>query len=162
MKGAAYEVLCVELLSALGFALRRRGGASDGGVDFVGRFLASPQSQGYAVVGQCKAEAKPCGPVYVRELEGAMSRSLSANEQCVLLLLSATGFTTGCIRHALASPRHLALLHLTTDGVLAAALPSRNLLALDAVLCERLTRTVGSSLSRGRAIEAAASDVQLR
>ena len=85
--GSRYEACCVTSLARILVMLRRRGGPGDGGVDLIGRYLASGGDGGTAntnpplsveqhlhIIAQCKAEAGKLGPAYVRELEGVMNR----------------------------------------------------------------------------------------
>lgn len=70
--GTHYEYMVASALSPLGFDLRRVGGVSDRGIDFLGTWSV-PSSPGspLRVVVQCKA-SKLIGPNIIRELEGTV------------------------------------------------------------------------------------------
>lgn len=147
LKGSQYEALCVETLAAAGFLLRRRGGPGDAGIDLVGRFesfqtlppmRSSTDVDGCSntgIVAQCKSEAKPLGPVYVREFEGVMSSRCRINPHLsdkrsagVGFLISASPFTAAALRQASVSSLPLGLIHLDgLSGCVHAVVQSRSL-----------------------------------
>lgn len=107
LRGAAFEAAAVTALAPLGFLLRRRGGPGDAGVDLIGRLEVPGSAPPVAVVAQCKAEARPLGPAYVRELEGvlalragggAAAASSQSSGLLLGLLVSASAFTPASIR----------------------------------------------------------------
>ncbi len=69
--GTHYEYTAAAALRALGFYLRRIGGASDRGIDLLGTWAVPSASQPLHVMLQCKATARPA-PHLIRELEGAV------------------------------------------------------------------------------------------
>lgn len=185
VRGPHYEALCVDVLARAGLLLRRRGGPGDAGVDLLGRFdAAAPWPPGAAggpapveVLAQCKSEAKPLGPVYVREFEGVLAARAAAGAQGGVdaagrglppafassaappplgLLISASPFTPAALRQATGSRWPLALLHLEgAAGAVLAAVPSRSASAngcFDGVL-RALAGAVDAPASAGGAIE---------
>jgi hypothetical protein len=103
--GTLYEYTVLRALREFNIVLHRTGGTDDKGVDLRGRWIL-PHHQTYAhgipVVVQCKAENRPMGPRYFRELEGA-----TAAEEDVTLVLLATlsRFTEGARRVMMGSER---------------------------------------------------------
>lgn len=134
--GAAFESLAVDVLARLGFALRRRGGPGDAGVDLIGRLEVPRTQEALQVIAQCKGEARNLGPAYVREFEGVLSlrsrtpaAAAAASESPLLgLLVSSSPFTPGSLRsvniHFASSPGVVSLFYLRLS-----------FLAMDAVLC---------------------------
>jgi len=137
---AAFEQRAVDVLAAgAGLLLRRRGGPGDAGVDLLGRFqphAAVAMRSGdtepapvplLTILAQCKSEARPAGPVHVRELEGVLSAAAAAAAAAAGamiarggshphrhfgLLISASPFSPQAVRRGAASAFPLALLHL--------------------------------------------------
>ncbi len=123
--GTHYEYTVAAHLAALGFALRRVGGASDRGIDLLGTWSipkppvadTAPDSlYDIRVILQCKAgSGQRVGPHLVRELEGAFvgapagwrtSRTGGgSNEAAVIGLLVAEKPATKGIRDAIARSR---------------------------------------------------------
>jgi Protein of unknown function (DUF2034) len=101
--GTLYEYTVLHALRKFNICLHRTGGTDDHGVDLRGRWLLpthTDYSDGIPVVVQCKAEKRPLGPKYLRELEGA-----TASEEIGTLLLLATlsRFTEGARRAVMGS-----------------------------------------------------------
>lgn len=71
-KGTHYEYTIAEALSQYGFFLKRVGGSSDRGMDLLGTWTIPTTSHTMRVVVQCKAGSRSPGPMYVRELKGAV------------------------------------------------------------------------------------------
>jgi len=97
-------------LREFNMALHRTGGSDDKGIDLRGRWLLShrqPYSDGIPVVVQCKAEKRPTGPRYLRELEGA---TMSEGKETLVLLATLSRFTEGAIRVIMASERPMGAL----------------------------------------------------
>lgn len=125
--GRAYEEAVIAALGRrLGFTLRRRGGAGDQGLDFVGRLggaaAVGGQHEPIPVLGQCKWEAKPVGPAYVRELVGAAARAAAAGHAVgsaarpLAVLASASGFSPAALRLGLSYKEALLFLHLEPEA----------------------------------------------
>ena len=103
--GTLYEYTVLRALRTLNISLHRTGGTDDRGVDLRGRWLLPKHthySDGIPVIVQCKAEKRPMGPRYLRELEGA-----TATEEVETLVLLATlsRFTEGARRVVMGSER---------------------------------------------------------
>lgn len=76
--GRKYEEACQAMLRDIGVDARLVGGASDGGIDLCGQWHLE-EGNPISVVAQCKnIPSRPCPPVYVRELEGVVSRMKTA------------------------------------------------------------------------------------
>ncbi|KAH6631682.1 hypothetical protein F5144DRAFT_228589 [Chaetomium tenue] len=110
--GTHFEYTVLDTLSRYGLALRRVGGAYDGGIDLLGVWaLPIPVSSpgpgpiSLRVLGQCKAVQKS-GPRLVRELEGAFVNAPAGwrGSGVVGLLVTQTHATKGT-REALARSR---------------------------------------------------------
>ncbi|KAI8679806.1 hypothetical protein NCS57_00259400 [Fusarium keratoplasticum] len=71
-RGTHYEYTVADTLSQYGFFLKRVGGASDRGMDLLGTWTPPSTSQTIKVILQCKAGVRSIGPMYVRELKGAL------------------------------------------------------------------------------------------
>lgn len=72
--GRKYEEACQAMLRDIGVDARLVGGASDGGIDLCGQWHLDDRDP-VPIVAQCKnTSRRPCPPVFVRELEGAVSR----------------------------------------------------------------------------------------
>ena len=103
--GTLYEYTVLRALRTLNISLHRTGGTDDRGIDLRGRWLLPTHthySDGIPVIVQCKAEKRPMGPRYLRELEGA-----TATEEAGTLFLLATlsRFTEGARRVVMGSER---------------------------------------------------------
>ncbi|KAJ4328493.1 hypothetical protein N0V84_001009 [Fusarium piperis] len=72
-RGTHYEYTVADTLSQYGFFLKRVGGASDHGMDLLGAWTLPSTSQTIKVILQCKAGIRSVGPMYVRELKGALA-----------------------------------------------------------------------------------------
>lgn len=72
-RGTHYEYTVADTLSQYGFFLKRVGGASDHGMDLLGAWTLPSTSQTIRVILQCKAGLRSVGPMYVRELKGALA-----------------------------------------------------------------------------------------
>ncbi|CAM1511583.1 Fc.00g090960.m01.CDS01 [Cosmosporella sp. VM-42] len=74
-RGTHYEYTVAETLSQYGFFLKRVGGSSDRGMDLLGTWTLPSTSQTMNVIIQCKAGSRSPGPMYVRELKGAVKEA---------------------------------------------------------------------------------------
>ena len=112
--GTLYEYTVLDALRKFNICLHRTGGTDDHGVDLRGRWLLpthTEYSDGIPVVVQCKAERRPTGPKYLRELEGATS----AEEHGTLILLATLSrFTEGARRVVMGSDRAMGVVQV--DG----------------------------------------------
>jgi hypothetical protein len=103
--GTLFEYTVLRALRNFNIILHRTGGTDDKGVDLRGRWLL-PQhtqySEGVPVIIQCKAEKRPLGPKYLRELEGATA---SAETGTLVLLATLSRFTEGARRVVMGSER---------------------------------------------------------
>jgi hypothetical protein len=112
--GTLYEYTVLNALRKFNICLHRTGGTDDHGVDLRGRWLLPTHieySDGIPVVVQCKAERRPTGPKYLRELEGATS----AEEHGTLILLATLSrFTEGARRVVMGSDRAMGVVQI--DG----------------------------------------------
>ncbi|KAF4976398.1 hypothetical protein FZEAL_6927 [Fusarium zealandicum] len=72
-QGTHYEYTVADTLSRYGFFLKRVGGASDRGTDLLGTWKLPSTSHTMQVILQCKSGARAVGPMYVRELKGAIA-----------------------------------------------------------------------------------------
>ncbi|RTE80785.1 hypothetical protein BHE90_004740 [Fusarium euwallaceae] len=72
-RGTHYEYTVANTLSQYGFSLKRVGGASDRGMDLLGTWKLPSTSKTIKVILQCKAGLRSVGPMYVRELKGALA-----------------------------------------------------------------------------------------
>src|SRR5277367_896322 len=112
--GTLYEYTVLNALRKFNICLHRTGGTDDRGVDLRGRWLLpthTEYSDGIPVVVQCKAEQRPTGPKYLRELEGATS----AEEHGTLVLLATLSrFTEGARRVVMGSDRAMGVVQV--DG----------------------------------------------
>jgi Protein of unknown function (DUF2034) len=101
--GTLYEYTVLRALRSFNICLHRTGGTDDRGIDLRGRWIL-PHHTNYAdgvpVLVQCKAEKKPIGPRYLRELEGATAAEDSGT---LVLLSSLSRFTEGTRRFLLRS-----------------------------------------------------------
>ena len=103
--GTLYEYMVLRELRAFNISLHRTGGTDDKGVDLRGRWLLPHHTQysdGIPVVVQCKAERRPTGPKYVRELEGATT---AEDPGTMVILATLSRFTEGCRRVIMGSGR---------------------------------------------------------
>ena len=94
--------------------LHRTGGTDDRGVDLRGRWLLpthTKYSEGIPVVVQCKAERRPTGPKYLRELEGA---TVTEEHGTLVILATLTRFTEGARRVVMGGDRAMAVVQV--DG----------------------------------------------
>jgi Required for respiratory growth protein 7 len=92
-KGTLFEYQVQAVLRACNICLHRVGGTDDRGIDLRGRWVLPPHTnyaEGIPVVAQCKAEQRPMGPKYLRELEGATA----GEEPGTIVLMATTGRTT--------------------------------------------------------------------
>lgn len=120
-RGTAFEERALHILQQhLSMSLRRVGGKSDGGIDLLGWWWLPPQDslqvgpeeptaprRRLRVLAQCKAEKKPMGPKYVREMEGVMYRHTHADPadaRAVAVLVSESAFTKAAVLRAQSSP----------------------------------------------------------
>jgi Protein of unknown function (DUF2034) len=103
--GTLYEYTVLRALREFNIVLHRTGGTDDKGVDLRGRWIL-PHHQTYAhgipVVVQCKAENRPMGPRYFRELEGATA---AEEDGTLVLLATLSRFTEGARRAMMGSER---------------------------------------------------------
>jgi hypothetical protein len=165
--GTDFENRALRFLNdTLSMSLRRIGGPSDGGVDLqgwwwlpplpslsvseeqpaastkvteLGRSIADAGRRRVRVLAQCKAESKPLGPHYIREMEGVLYGyllSLSQSSICrgvvpggiangivssqlyptIGMVVSQSAFTKSSIHRAMASSVPLLLMHLPPPG----------------------------------------------
>jgi Protein of unknown function (DUF2034) len=108
--GTLYEYTVLRALRTFNIFLHRTGGTDDKGVDLRGRWLLPPHlhySDGIPVIVQCKAEKKPIGPKYLRELEGATA---SEEEGTLVLLATLSRFTEGARRVVMGSERAMGVI----------------------------------------------------
>ncbi|KAG8730419.1 hypothetical protein FRC11_006738 [Ceratobasidium sp. 423] len=130
--GRAFEHRSLSLLqSRLSMTLAHVGARGDGGVDLQGWWWVPrlDESKGkdrraIRVLAQCKALKSKLGPIHVRELEGAalvQQHSFAAQDplvtstkqqELVAVIISLSGFTSGTVKRAMASPIPFLLLHL--------------------------------------------------
>ena len=92
-RGTLYEYTVLQALRYFNICLHRTGGTDDKGLDLRGRWVLphhNDYSEGIPVVVQCKAEKKPVGPKYMRELEGATT----AEDPDTIILLAALSRST--------------------------------------------------------------------
>ncbi|CAG7847313.1 SubName: Full=Uncharacterized protein {ECO:0000313/EMBL:CCA72038.1} [Serendipita indica DSM 11827] len=154
--GTQFELRAQSLLrERFSMSLERTAGPGDGGLDLVGWWWlpcdTAPSSTGnpetfdedgtanrwrIRVLAQCKAEKKPFGPSYVREMEGVLHRHffpravmspLAPSEEQVAqtyhpkslpilaMLVSLSPFTSKAISRAMSSPIPFLLLHLPKE-----------------------------------------------
>lgn len=134
-EGFRYELEVIETLQHYNFELQHTGSAHDKGIDFRGVWhlssgeyqhslsttetSTSPSQQigesehhlrvagDVAIIGQCKKEAIPIGPHYVREIEGVLSRihsdSNTVHHSTLAIFVSHSGYTVHTIRYAMGS-----------------------------------------------------------
>jgi hypothetical protein len=103
--GTLYEYTVLQALRKFNFCLHRTGGTDDKGVDLRGRWILPSHksySDGIPLVIQCKAEQRPIGPKYLRELEGATA---GEPPDTLVLLATLSRFTEGARRVVLRSER---------------------------------------------------------
>ena len=103
--GTLYEYTVLRALREFNVSLHRTGGTDDKGVDLRGRWLLprhTHYSDGIPVVVQCKAEKRPMGPKYLRELEGATT---AEEHGTIVLLATLSRFTEGARRVVMGSER---------------------------------------------------------
>ena len=103
--GTLYEYTVLRALRTFNICLHRTGGTDDRGVDLRGRWILPHHTQysdGVPVLVQCKAEKRPMGPKYLRELEGATA---SEELDTVILLATLSRFTDGARRVVMGSDR---------------------------------------------------------
>lgn len=101
--GTLYEYTVLRALRKFNIYLYRTGGTDDRGVDLRGRWLLPTHthySDGIPVVVQCKAEKRPLGPKYLRELEGVTA---AEGVGTLLLLATLSRFTEGARRVVMSS-----------------------------------------------------------
>ena len=109
-----YEYTVLRALRTLNISLHRTGGTDDRGVDLRGRWLLPPHphySAGIPIIVQCKAEKRPIGPKYLRELEGAAS---AEDTDTLILLATLSRFTEGARRVVMGSERAMGVV--VVDG----------------------------------------------
>ncbi len=95
--GATLEQETAKLFAKLGYQVEQRGGAGDEGVDLMLR------QAGKVIVVQCKAHARPVGPIVVRELYGTLMHHRAHQA----MLASPSGFTDSAVRFAAGKPIEL-------------------------------------------------------
>jgi len=115
--GTLHEYTVMRALREFNMALHRTGGSDDKGIDLRGRWLL-PHHQAYSdgipVVVQCKAEKRPMGPRYLRELEGA---TMSEGQETLVLLATLSRFTEGARRAIMGSERPMGALLVGAYGL---------------------------------------------
>jgi len=112
--GTLYEYTVLNSLRKFNICLHRTGGTDDRGVDLRGRWLLPMHdnySDGIPVLVQCKAERRPTGPKYLRELEGATA---TEEQETLILLATLTRFTEGARRIVMGSDRAMGVVQI--DG----------------------------------------------
>lgn len=111
--GTLYEYqTLMALRNLLGIQVKRCGGPDDRGVDLRGDWRL-PSSQ-MAIVVQCKASKKKCGPEYIRQLGGVVvSEERELKMPTLGILSSQVGFTALAIRQASAAAASSS----TTSGI---------------------------------------------
>jgi len=112
--GTLYEYTVLNALRKFNICLHRTGGTDDHGVDLRGRWLLpthTEYSDGIPIVVQCKAERRPTGPKYLRELEGATS---AEEHGTFVLLATLSRFTEGARRVVMGSDRAMGVVQV--DG----------------------------------------------
>ncbi|KAL7268564.1 hypothetical protein RUND412_008806 [Rhizina undulata] len=110
--GTLYEYTVLSALSKINMNLSRFGGPGDGGIDIRGTWelpepvegTEEPRILNFLI--QCKIKQMRTGPVFVRELEGAIASS--DDRKTVGMLASSTPCTSGSIKKMLLSRRPLA------------------------------------------------------
>ena len=103
--GTLYEYTVLRALRKFNICLYRTGGTDDKGVDLRGRWILPSHgnyADGIPIVVQCKAEQRPVGPRYLRELEGATA---AEGPETLLLLAIVSRFTEGARRVVMGSER---------------------------------------------------------
>jgi hypothetical protein len=103
--GTLFEYTVLRALREFNIVLYRTGGSDDKGIDLRGRWILpthTQYSEGVPVIVQCKAEKRPLGPKYLRELEGATT---SAEPGTLVLLATLSRFTEGARRVVMGSER---------------------------------------------------------
>lgn len=108
--GTIYENKTIECLLDFGFQLRRVGGALDKGIDLRGNWNSY---RSHPVIIQCKREAKPVGPKYIRELEGTLSHE---SPNVIGILVSQSGFTNEAKSDFNASKSSMILVGITDNA----------------------------------------------
>ena len=82
-RGLDYEFHCIKVLREFSFHARHKGSLGDKGIDFQGFWQVvqgdqfdhlSKEPHMYNIIGQCKHERTQCRSVYIKELEGVLSR----------------------------------------------------------------------------------------
>ena len=112
--GTLYEYTVLNALRKFNICLHRTGGTYDRGIDLRGRWLLPTHTDyldGIPVVVQCKAERRPTGPKYLRELEGATTME---GQETLVLLATLTRFTEGARRVVMGSDRAMGVVQV--DG----------------------------------------------
>ena len=109
--GKRYEESCQGLLASLGLSTRLVGGASDGGVDLVGHWQLETALT-VSVVAQCKKIGRSCPPVYLRELEGTLTRHPAGT---LGILLCSSAASKASLAALNGSPTPLAFIHFDAE-----------------------------------------------
>lgn len=82
-RGLAYENHCIDVLRQFSFHVKHKGIAGDKGVDFQGFWQVapadifdhkSPEPHMFNIIGECKHDIRQGRSIYIRELEGVLSR----------------------------------------------------------------------------------------
>lgn len=82
-RGLSYEHHCIRVLKEFSFYTLHKGMAGDKGIDFQGFWQVVPadvfdhtsnEPHMYNIIGECKHERNLCRSVYIKELEGVLSR----------------------------------------------------------------------------------------
>jgi hypothetical protein len=108
--GTLYEYTVLQALRTFNIILHRTGGTDDRGVDLRGRWILPTHAnytEGIPVIIQCKAEKRPMGPKYLRELEGATA---SEPNDTLVMLATLSRFTEGARRVVMGSERAMGVI----------------------------------------------------
>lgn len=113
-RGTLYEYTVLQALRGFNICLHRTGGTDDKGLDLRGRWVLphhSNYSEGIPVVVQCKAEKKPVGPKYMRELEGATT---AEDPDTIVLLAALSRSTLGARKVMMGSEKAMGMIAVQT------------------------------------------------
>ncbi|KAK3201375.1 hypothetical protein GRF29_185g707443 [Pseudopithomyces chartarum] len=118
--GTHYEYTTADALLRFGFSLIRTGQKNDYGIDLVGYWMLSCLREPMPVIIQCKARAKTCSPVEIRELEGSFT-SVPAdwrNKDVLGILVSPERASEGLRKQMHTSRRPMAFLQISRAGMI--------------------------------------------
>jgi len=113
-RGTLYEYTVLQALRGFNICLHRTGGTDDKGLDLRGRWVLphhNNYSEGIPVVVQCKAEKKPVGPKYMRELEGATT---AEDPDTIVLLAALSRSTLGARKVMMGSEKAMGMIAVQT------------------------------------------------